>query len=884
MKRQNFWKRICAFLLVLCMVFALPLSVSADIPPEDYMPESSPDEESNPPSGTDTDIVTEIIDTQPLRANDNLFTLYIYSAENGKYEGTFFKKDNTLYIEEETIIKLDKINFFTDVSIDKDGFINWEDEDKLHWIEPDEIYTFEDYTFYPFVEVITDLRLTAVYDSSLQALRIIPAKDVHDLPKITDKMLKNVDYQMLNWRKAKFLDADDSRAVAQSFDICRNLFSLPSTVYKYATGDADYESYRSAFRAILLPDLNTQINSLDTFKEERAFLDMVEVSGEFAKAFPVNSGFWGLVSEDTLLSGTAAGLVNDAQTIMQYKDSLEVVTYYYNMDNINAGIANGVELIYKTGSGVGNGTPFNKALEDTVAFNKGETSLSQALLEEMGDGLVEFAFSKVDSSANNTVGKFCVGALDYLGANFAPDWYNAAKQIDATITATSNLSIQDSAKRCYNYYYSVYQTSDSREKQLTALQNMRDSMLIYMLAGHNAWKAMEFDKDMETFAKKTSEKMAKEIKSLLNYGTEDFRVYENALDAKHAIMADYAERKQTYYFFKWDKEKANEIGGVDFCLEGLDKNGASYLHKYMFSHVYYLRNGLFVGRVTNTGENVAARTLESYETPGVCEVVIRPKTKGASVADIDLTVATGLSNDYWTGDLSQYLVTEDNGNVIYRIPLPLGSAISDGTALPTVTVTSSKVEYPSGGNGDGDAGQTTNKITDDNTKYPSDFNYVPTGPFDSEYSVEYRNNYKKYRISIPYNSDLLYVMGEPDFYYARVAFKDDKEDIEEKYFADINYFYKDFEYIKATFLEDEDIVVTEFKEIIFPNSTVKMYVFYNKNWPNNVRYEFFGDLGIGINLNGNYYPEKVMDKDALTFEQFILELFSNITVETLTWP
>ncbi len=881
MKRQNYWKRICAFLLTLCMMFALPLSVSADIPPEDYMPESeSPNDSLS--SDTDTDIVTEIIDTQPLRASDNLFTLYIYSAENGKYEGTFFKKDNTLYIEEKTIIKLDKLNSITDVSIDKDGFMNWEDESKVYWIEPDDIYTFENYTFYPFVEVITDLCLTAVYDPDLQALRIIPAKNVYNLPNVADKMLNNIDYQMANWRKAEILNADDSRAVAQSFDICRNLFSLPSTVYKYATGDADYESYRSALRAILLPDLNAQINSLDTFKEERAFLDMLEVSGEFAKAFPVDSGFWGLLSEDTLLTGTAAGLVNDARTIMQTKDALEVVTYYYNMDNINAGIANGVELIYKTGSGVGNGTPFNRALEDTVAFNNGETYLSQALLEEMGDGLVEFAFSKVDSSANNTVGKFCVGALDYLGANFAPDWYNAAKQIDATITATSNLSIQDSAKKCYSYYYSVYQTSNSRDKKLTALRNMRDAMLIYMLAGHNAWKAMEFDPDLGPSAIIIYGKMAKEIKALLNYGMEDFRVYENALDAKHAILADYAARKQTYYFFKWDKDQANEIGGVDLFLEGLDKNGASYLHKYMFSHVYYLRNGLFVGRVTNTGDNAAARTLEFYETPGVCEVVIRPKTRGASVADLDLTVATGLSNNYWTGDLSQYLITEDNGTVIYRIPLPMGSGTSDGTALPTVTVTNSQVEYPSGGAGEGDAGQTTDKITDDNAKYHYEYDYAPKGPFDGAYSVDYRNNYKQYRISLSYNSDLLYVMGEPDFYYARVSYDENKENISTEYFADINYIYQDFDYIYSTFLADETVVITEQKEILFPGVMVKMYVYYDTRWPNLIHHEFFADLGIGINLNGNFDPEKALEQGTLTFEQFILELFSNTTVELLT--
>jgi len=32
MKRQNYWKHICAFLLALCMTVAMPLSVSADAP------------------------------------------------------------------------------------------------------------------------------------------------------------------------------------------------------------------------------------------------------------------------------------------------------------------------------------------------------------------------------------------------------------------------------------------------------------------------------------------------------------------------------------------------------------------------------------------------------------------------------------------------------------------------------------------------------------------------------------------------------------------------------------------------------------------------------------------------------------------------------------
>lgn len=880
MKRQNYLKRICAFLLALCMIFAMPLSVSADIPPDEYMPESESPEET--PS-SDTDKVVELIDTQPLSARDNIFTLDIHSAVNGKFKGIFFKKDNTLYIEQETILKLDTINYITDVSVNKDGFINWDDEDKLYWIEPEEVYTFEDYTFYPFVEVISDLRLTAVYDSSLPALRIIPAKDVHDIPKIANKMLSNIDYSMVNWRKAEFLNADDSRAVAQSFDICRNLFSLPSTVYKYATGDADYESYRSAFRAIILPDLDVQINSLDTFKEERNFLDMLEVSGELGKAFPVDTGFWGVVNEKARLSGAVAGFVNDAQTIMQYKDCLEVTTYYYNMDNINSSIANGVELIYATDSGVGNGTPFNKALEDTVAFNNGKTFLSQALLEEMGDGVVEFAFSKVDSSYNNTVGKFCVGALDYLGANYAPDWYNAAKQIDATITATSNLSIQDSAKRCYNYYYSVYQTATGREQKLTALQNMRDAMLIYMLAGHNAWKALEFDPDLGPAAILIYEKMEKEIKSLLNYGMEDFRVYENALDAKHAILADFSTRKQTYFFFKWNEAKANEIGGVDFCLEGLDENGASYLHKYMFSHVYFLRNGLFVGRVTNTGDKAAARTLEFYETPGICEVVIRPKTAGASVEDINLTVAIGLGSAYWDGGLSQYLVTCKDGTVIYRIPLPIGSAVSDGTALPTVTVTSSR-DFVSDGIAEEDSGETTEKITDDNAKYHYEYDYVPTGPFEGEYSVDYRINYKKYRIALSYNSDLLCVAGEPDFYNAWVSYADDKENSTTEYFADINYIYKDFDYIYSTFLADETVVITEQKEILFPGAMVKMYVYHDTRWPDMVHYEFFADLGIGINLNGNYYPEKAAKYSSLSFEQFILELFSHVTIESLKWP
>lgn len=879
MKRQNYWKRICAFLLALCMMFALPLSVSADIPPEDYMPESGTGAESNSSSGTESGSEnngsTGKVDTKPLRSSDNVFTIDIYSTENGKYKGTFFKKDNTLYIEEETIIQLDKINFFIDVSVDKEGFMNWDEEDKIHWIEPDEVYTHEDYTFYPFVDVIADLCLTAVYDSDLHALRIIPAKNVHNLPNVADKMFNNIYYQMANWRKAEILNASDSRAVAQSFDICRNLFSLPSTVYKYATGDADYESYRSAFRAILLPDLNAQINSLDTFKEERAFLDMLEVSGEFAKAFPVDSGFWGLVSEDTLLAGTAAGLVNDAQTIMQTKDSLEVVTYYYNMDNINASIANGVELIYKTGSGEGNGTPFNKALEDTVAFNNGETYLCQALLEEMGDGLVEFAFSKVDSSANNTVGKFCVGALDYLGEHYAPDWYNAAKQIDATITATSNLSIQDSAKKCYNYYYSVYQTSDSREKQLTTLRNMRDSLLIYMLAGHNAWKALEFDPDLGPAAILIYGKMAKEIETLLDYGMEDFRVYENALATKHTIMANYGDREQTYYFFSWDASKADAIGGVDFTLEGIDKNGEGLLHKYSFAHVYYQQNGIFMGRVTNYGGRNSIKTLEYYNSDTTCEVVIRGKNTGASVADIGLTVAEGFIGSTWTGDVSGYLVTEADGSVVYRIPLPLGSGTSDGTALPTTTVSSSWVEYPSGG--DAETGESGG-----NVKYHFEYDYVPTGPFEGEYSVPFYLNDEKYKLTLWYNSDLLYLMGYSDPTAQKITYEWKQENWSMEHFASIKYFDKDFEeYFETTttFAFNKKAVVTDLREIIFPNVTVKMFEYTRPEW--GTSRVFHADFGNGIYLNGGYNQEYALEWGDLTFEQLVLELFSNVTIEPI---
>lgn len=868
MKRKNFFKDIFKNAFKNVLMFVLVISMLCT----PYMPVSA---------------------KELLGAGDTFIYVDMYSVEaNGKFKGTFFKHNNSLYIETETLLNMAPLVEYQNESGETISFARRDVKNAEFVVGDYETFTYKDVIYYPYIEAMTDLCIDTTFDRKRELVRVIPARSVWDIYSATDPMYNNVTYKMWNWQTADKYDAETSRVLAQATDIGRKLYALPTAIYDYASGTATYEQYRAALSKIMYPNLDLAMAEIAAHKDRMKYLTMIEYRGDVTKMNPENgeseTGYNEEFCKDYSASAKAASLVGKVEKLAQVEESLKIMEYYANMENMNESIARGIELVSRTGNI--DIQSLTEAFDDTVEINSGEKSMWNALLEQKAEGLVEVIIGDLTSAANDAAGsiginatatEFWVNTMDMIGEEVLGENYTTF-QVDSVITATSNLHIQDAARRSFYYYKVLYETTENTQKKMEALQNMRDTTLIYMLAGHNAWKALEFDSTIATDSKATVEEMAEHIEYLLEFSASDFSVYQHAQDTKYAISALGDWRDQYIYMFDWDEAKGNEVGGLEFSLEGKDEDGLGFLCKKVFSYQYYQQDGMLVGNIrSNSRTDSYTRTVEVLKTEGVCEIVIRPKTKGTSVADVGMTVYTGSHAKEWTKGLSDYLVTEEDGTVVYRIPVVLGSGVSKGDALPTTRV-DSKFDF-SVPIVDGKVGE----VVPEETGYDVEVvetTYVPTGPFNGKYS--FTTNIAKYTLN--YNDNIFCITTSWDPSLPYVGYADNTENIITENICQLSVVDWDFNryYQGQKNLYDDsyfrvDYPVENIKEIRFDNAVVKYFTISEEDADiiDGTVYFFYIELGDGLNIIGSWGEKANEGKAIEVFEHFIVEILGQMDVE-----
>ncbi|MBQ6695227.1 MAG: hypothetical protein IJN16_00825 [Lachnospiraceae bacterium] len=804
--------------------------------------------------------------TETLRASDMLIEMKIYSAKaEGMFNGRFFHKNNSLYVDAATIEKLAELKVEKDVN----GTllrVERADEPKAEYIVSDyATATFEGEVFYLFVEAMTDLCINVLYHAEQDCLYVIPAKSIWAISDKLEAMLENRTYSMSYWRSAATYDAETSRFVAQATDIGRNLFTLPSTMYKYLSGNADYESYRTALWDVMLAQVDSGVSATDSFAQELKVYKYLD----FMKEFPKEGTSWGKLRGASRLMGQAAAAINDAGTVMQVEDYSAAVKFYYNLDNMNESVSNGITLIERTG--LAENTNFNKAVKDTVLFYGGNKSLSDVLLENMDQGVVEYALNQIPYGFNATLGQTFSLCFDDIAKELSENGY-AREQLDGIIKATSNLELQDAAKRSYQYYARLYSSTKNMPKKVSALNNMKDTMLVYMLAGHNAWKAVEFDQDLKAASVAGTKEMTEHISYLLGFGEEDFNVYQNAMNTKYTILANQANREQKHYFLDWNAAKAQEVGGVELTLEGCDDKNKGLLHKYMFNHQYFQQNGMLVGNIYQTAADKDSARVEYYQIQGVTELVIRPGNANTSIEQVEMQLAEGIRSETTAVDLSGYLVTEQDGTKIYRIPLPVGSGVSTGTALSTQTI--SAMTQPGGSS---EEIPENPEESEDGIVYQQ-IDYTATPPFDGEYTMEMKDGYYTFH----YNTQMLYVAGLNDPWTPYMGFAAHKDNMFVEYVCQAyltdetpQMYYED---TKKNFTQRKNYKNVSFGDMKYLKAgeyTVAYFDWENTFLNNHNHLTYFQvELSPSVSLRGHWNKD-INASEALTFEEFIIEAFSN---------
>ena len=879
--KMKLFKRIASVVLVSAMLLASYVPAYADIPIEEM--DKAPTITQEPPAVD--------LDDMLLRNTDNTFTAVVRSARaEGRFEGQFFKKDNTLYVARETLLKMGYLSELTD---EKGNTVFARvDAAATRYVVPEgSLFEFDGGKYYPFVEAMDALGLNAYFDREYEEVNVLGANSLSDLKYWIESAYADKAYNMWEWQMADDFNADTSRVVSQAMDIGRHLFSLPSTIYNYASGNADYESYRTALWKILLSDLNIQTSALSTFSEGLEALSIVEGEGELAKlgkAFTKKSGFAKELFGEMELAGKAVSVLSKADKALQSKDSMAVIEFYCNVENLNSSLENAVVLINRTGL-EGNAN-LNRAFGDTVDSVTGDKPFWESFLKETGDGIIDVMLGELDYGFNNTLGECMVKVMDECSeAIWGKD--TTKVQVDSVITATSNLHIQNAAKKSFDFYNSMYIAEKGPEKKMTALKNMRDITLVYLLAGHNAWKVLNFDGDISVESRGDLAEMEKLIEHLLQFNDQDFKVHQNALNTERCLLARCDQREQTYYYFTWNEESAGQIGGLDFAVEGKDPKGRGLLYKKVFSHMYYKQNGLLVANIrANAKTDPYSRIVETYAMEGTCEIVIKPKMPKTSVAEVGLKVAVGQPADQSVPDLSMYLVTEADGTVCYRIPLPIGSSVSKGEALPTMRLPaefdvdkelSAKVREEVAAN----MGSAAEGEADTEKKDTVFTDYVPTGPFNGIHF--FNTGGKKY--TFRYNDEIL-AMGYlhlPTTPY--VSYAEYKDNFWEEYICQMTVTDRTFE----KFYQDEKNLYDDnhFGRIEYPIEGVEEFVvagltvkYFPVSFTDSIYtdgatvYPFYVELPDGISMQGWWGLEQNQGKTLDKFEYFILELLGQFTI------
>lgn len=591
---------------------------------------------------------------------DRPFTVNVAVTKGKVYLGQFIEYDKTVMISHSTLEEM------LDFQITEAGgnvtFSRTDKEKAEVMFTAEETRSYNNERYYPFAKAMTQLCLSTKVHKSDGYLVVMPVKGVWNLYDELYSAYHNSIYRMNEYRTS-VLNHGLSKQVYGAIAIGKN----PFVTLKYYTGLANYESYQNALRKIVMPEFDEKMISLEkqnmiaegmamTGKGLYSLLDMYH---DMTEAIDFKNLEWGAgeFKEVSQSWGKFTGyfsLMKDVMELFQVEDLLKFYTLMCNIDSMDQSVLSSLKAMNSVNfDALETNLHLNSALMDLIAKIENKKGLAWVVLEELSQGTMTVGVGKI---YDLSYAEFFIELADKVFSGL--DGTN--EKIDATWTISANLVIQDAVGRSINRNLRRYDKSFDYESTSQAIKLLRNDMVVYLLAGHNAWVAAETDGMDHS---KIKDEMYQKIQRLLDFDEIEFNIYKTS--SRSAEDLKYFVDNQTTYTFYFD-EKAP----VQFKIEGTASN-KDPLTEQMFGG-YVMSNG---SKAVQIGSNTKAAWVNVYDLEGDYEILIYPENASDSPANysIKLEVDVVEQNIQW----KDYLDKDENGTEIYRIPIPLGNDTSD---------------------------------------------------------------------------------------------------------------------------------------------------------------------------------------------------------------
>ena len=636
-----------ATILLLCMTMSSAVPAKADLFPENF---------------------------------NKAFSVDVYSTETNKvFQGEFLRYENNLYISEQTVKNITAVEM---IHRAEGGLMVIREDTNAKVVFTNEQMVAEgDMVYWPYQETMTMLCLNTWYDEERKTLRVMPTKGIWELPNDFGLVSEYGIYRMESFRNpdagwySELLDYKTARAVSMVADVGKNWMKWP----KYVTQYTVYEQYRDAVWRIMVPELD---ESLESISIATGVADLVKFFGQLPEAaidsintVATNKGWESLTygkdaykkamgGAETI--GNVMGILSDIKNALQIEDMQEYWTVLATMENVNSGLANGLSLILPEAKEQSDA--LGLALEETVQLMSGDKSPYALMFREVAQGTYDLL---IDKALGWTI--FEVGTT---AANFIADGtLGTQKQIDATLVCTTNLLIQDAAQDAFDKYWKQCDKQSDYKEKAKSIEKMRDCLLVYMMAGYNAWKAMEFDEDLGPTATAIAEAMDSRILELMSYDEFDFSVAKNAENSiwklNGLVFNDFVEVSVS-----WKSEVRNTPVELEVLVNGTNSAGKA-ITLFENGQYYPFAYDSSTGQFTNTSVLTALTRTEFsnsvylfvIDREGDYEITIRfPEgwnNSAVSLWDCDVI----LYANWQEQNVHRYIQYDDNGQPYFRVPI-----------------------------------------------------------------------------------------------------------------------------------------------------------------------------------------------------------------------
>ena len=244
-----------------------------------------------------------------------------------------------------------------------------------------------------------------------------------------------------------------------------------------------------------------------------------------------------------------------------------------------------------------------------------------------------------------------------------------------------------------------------------------------------------------------------------------------------------------------------------------------------------------------------------------------------------MKVAVGTSVNELQDDLSQYLVTEADGRVCYRIPLPIGSGVSTGETVATKRV---PAEF------DVETNLSVDSEMEENAEVNQGklgWDYEPKGEHKGSYTIETI----KYAYTFHYDEELLTFEPYGDRWTTTVGYKS----TEDGYYYLKNLIcelkivkepFEDFYQIQRNSFDsvsmDIEYPVEGVQEVVLSKMLIKYFpiVYTDTDGIEKTVYPFCAELDDGYSLQGVWELDRHKDKPLPELEAFLTELFYSVDI------